>query len=49
MPYEVVVRTSDVKGAGTNANVFIALYGNKGKTEDIYLRNKTDNFERAQV
>ena len=49
IPWEVEVHTSDVKNAGTNANVFMVLYGDKGKTDEIELRNKTDNFERNQV
>lgn len=47
--YECVVTTSDMSGAGTNANVFIALYGADGKSDPVFLRNKTDNFERGQV
>eukprot|EP00794_Sanderia_malayensis_P016965 gene16965-18674_t len=49
IPYEVEVYTGDVRGAGTNANVFIVLYGEQGKSDEFSLRNKTDNFERAQV
>lgn len=41
--------TSDIKGAGTDANVFIQMYGVNGKTDEIKLRNKTDNFEKAAV
>lgn len=48
IPYEVTVWTSDVRGSGTNANVFIQLYGEEGKTEEYQLRNRTDNFEQAQ-
>jgi hypothetical protein len=49
VPYEIVFHTSNVKAAGTDANVFIAVYGDKGKTDEIFLRNKTDNFERGKV
>eukprot|EP00047_Mylnosiga_fluctuans_P014195 m.36272 g.36272 ORF g.36272 m.36272 type:complete len:2392 (+) comp5381_c0_seq2:48-7223(+) len=49
VPYEVQVQTSDVKGAGTDANVYVAVYGDKGKTDEIYLDNKTNNFERGQL
>lgn len=50
IPYEVTVTTGDVSGAGTDANVFIRLYGEDGKkTEEFQLRNRTDNFERAAV
>lgn len=34
--------------AGTDANVFIQMYGEDGKTEEYKLRNRTDNFERGQ-
>ena len=49
IPYEVTVYTGDVRGAGTNANVFLVMYGENGKTDRFDLRNKSDNFERAQV
>lgn len=38
-------------GAGTDANVFINIYGEKGDTGERYLKN-SDNlnkFERGQV
>ena len=41
--------TGDVRGAGTNANVFLVLYGENGKSDQFNLRNKSDNFERAQA
>ena len=44
-----MVTTSDMRGAGTDANVFFVLYGDKGKSEEIKLDNKTDNFERGSV
>ena len=49
VPYEVTVYTGDVRGAGTNANVFLVMYGENGKSDRFDLRNKSDNFERAQV
>lgn len=45
----MVVYTGDVRGAGTNANVVLVLYGENGKSEEFSLRNKSDNFERAHV
>ena len=48
-PWQVVVYTGDVRGAGTNANVFLVLYGESGKSDEFRLRDKSDNFERAQV
>ena len=49
IPYEVTVWTSDVRGAGTDANVFLQMYGENGKTEQCNLRNRTDNFEQGQM
>ncbi|KAK1803300.1 hypothetical protein P4O66_004084 [Electrophorus voltai] len=40
--YEVVTVTGDVKGAGTDANVFVSLYGEYGVTPKVHLASKTD-------
>ncbi|KAK5878421.1 hypothetical protein CesoFtcFv8_023828 [Champsocephalus esox] len=51
--YEVVTVTGDVKGAGTDANVFVTLFGEFGVTPKVHLasksrtafeKNKTDVF-----
>ena len=47
--YNVWVWTSDERGAGTDAKVFITLYGKKGKTDEIQIGNATDNFEQGQL
>uniref|UniRef100_A0A673ZXJ7 Lipoxygenase homology PLAT domains 1 n=1 Tax=Salmo trutta TaxID=8032 RepID=A0A673ZXJ7_SALTR len=47
MNYEITVVTGDVSFAGTNANVFIQLYGDKGKTEVVNLASRSNNYERA--
>lgn len=44
--YEITVVTGDVMFAGTNARVFIQIYGDKGKTEVITLESRSNNFER---
>lgn len=44
--YEITVVTGDVTFAGTNATVFIQIYGDKGKTEIIKLESRSNNFER---
>ncbi|CAD5121003.1 DgyrCDS9547 [Dimorphilus gyrociliatus] len=49
IPHEIKVWTGDKMGGGTDANVFLQMYGESGKTEEIPLRNKTDNFERNQL
>ena len=49
IPYVVTVRTGDKSGAGTDADVFVQLYGPDGKSEEIFLKNRTDNFEQGKV
>ena len=49
IPYEVTVWTGDIRGAGTDANVFLQMYGEYGKSETYQLRNRTDNFEQGQM
>ena len=49
IPYEITVWTGDQGSAGTDANVFIQMYGENGKTEEYHLRNKTDNFEKDHI
>ncbi len=45
----MTVWTGDVRGAGTDANVFLQMYGEYGKSETFQLRNRTDNFEQNQM
>lgn len=48
--YEVIVHTSDRRGAGTDANVYLTIYGEKGKqTPEYRLDNASNNFERGRV
>lgn len=54
VPYEIKVYTSDVFGAGTDADVFIVLYGQKGVcTQQKHLcvnkRERRLYFERGAV
>jgi len=46
--YKIIVFTGKQKGAGTDSNVFINLYGNLGETDGILLDNKKNNFESGQ-
>lgn len=49
IPYEVAVYTGNVFGAGTDAKVFITLYGEKGISPEKELDTKNSNdFERDQ-
>eukprot|EP00798_Chlamydomonas_sp_ICE-L_P018432 gene18432-24908_t len=44
--YNITVYTSDMRGAGTDANVFIEMYGTKGAVGETRLDDKANNFER---
>ncbi len=46
---QVRVRTGDVRGAGTDADVSIILMGSKAQSEEIQLESSADNFERNKV
>uniref|UniRef100_A0A2R8MPB5 Lipoxygenase homology domain-containing protein 1 n=1 Tax=Callithrix jacchus TaxID=9483 RepID=A0A2R8MPB5_CALJA len=45
--YEVEIWTGDVGGAGTSARVYMQIYGEKGKTEVLFLSSRSKVFERA--
>uniref|UniRef100_G1RKM4 Lipoxygenase homology domain-containing protein 1 n=1 Tax=Nomascus leucogenys TaxID=61853 RepID=G1RKM4_NOMLE len=45
--YEVEIWTGDVGGAGTSAQVYMQIYGEKGKTEVLFLSSRSKVFERA--
>ena len=50
LQYKIVVRTGDRPKAGTNANVYVKLYGDNGQCSratklDCFWR---DDFERGQ-
>ena len=49
--YLIKVRTGDVRGAGTDANVYMQLFGNQDDTGIIQLKssNNRNKWERAQV
>lgn len=46
------VKTGDVRGAGTDANVFVQIFGAKGDTGKLQLRsaeNTKNKFERGRT
>lgn len=50
--YRVTVCTGELEGAGTDANVYLCLYGDVGDTGERLLyncRNNTDLFEKGAV
>lgn len=49
--YKIHVKTSDEKGAGTDANVYIRLFGENGDSGDLHLKDSETNkspFENNQ-
>lgn len=49
--YEVYVYTGTMWGAGTDAKVYITIYGESGDTGERWLRksNRLNKFEKGQV
>lgn len=50
--YTVSVRTGDMYGAGTDANVYLTIYGDLGDTGERKLaksENNKNKFERGEV
>eukprot|EP00117_Sycon_ciliatum_P034674 scpid23226/ scgid5488/ Lipoxygenase homology domain-containing protein 1 len=48
--YEITVSTGDVRGGGTDANVFVTLIGERGATPKTQMLNgKSNNFNRSAV
>ena len=41
--YRVTVKTSDVRGAGTDANVYIVFFGQNGDSGDLLLKDSETN------
>ncbi|XVV08190.1 PLAT/LH2 domain-containing protein [Actinoplanes sp. CA-131856] len=47
--YEIVVRTGTESGAGTDADVFLTLYGERGIAHQVQLGDGNDNFEAGAI
>lgn len=47
--YDIEVRTGDVDNAGTDAKVFIQLFGARGSSSERRIDDKHDNFERGRT
>jgi hypothetical protein len=50
--YEITVITGDKRGAGTDSQVYITLFGNNGKqTQKIHLKDSNNHnpFEKSQT
>lgn len=49
MKYKIQVKTGDIRGAGTDANVFLQLFGVNGDTGECKLESSGNNFERSKT
>lgn len=47
--YRIIVRTGDVRGAGTDSDVFFTLHGTRGSTAELELADAANNFERGRT
>ena len=41
--------TGDVQNAGTDAKVFMKVFGANGSTSEIFIDKNTDRFERGKI
>ncbi len=48
LPWEVSVLTSDLRGAGTDANVTLQVHGDEGSSDPIPLGDNITNFEQGE-
>ncbi|XP_058971580.2 lipoxygenase homology domain-containing protein 1 isoform X1 [Pocillopora verrucosa] len=46
--YHMTIKTADVQNAGTDANVYFALHGDKGETPKIALQDESQTFKRFE-
>ena len=44
----MTIKTGDKPNAGTDANVYFALHGNKGETPRIALQDESQTFRRFE-
>ncbi|KAH3761318.1 hypothetical protein Pelo_6863 [Pelomyxa schiedti] len=47
--YTIFVKTGDMRGAGTDSNVYIILHGEKGVSAKNFLDGPGDRFERGRT
>ena len=46
--YNLTIKTGDKPNAGTDANVFFSLHGDKGETPRIGLQDESQTFRRFE-
>ena len=48
-PWSLWIWTTDIANSGTDADISFQIYGTRGKSDEIRLDNKSDNFEQGQL
>ncbi|KAJ6662996.1 hypothetical protein lerEdw1_010817, partial [Lerista edwardsae] len=48
-PWSLWIWTSEMRGAGTDAPIYLQIFGDKGKSDEMKLDNNSDNFEAGQT
>ncbi|KAL2100047.1 hypothetical protein ACEWY4_004441 [Coilia grayii] len=48
-PWSIWIYTSDIKGAGTDAQIYIQVYGEKGKSDVFPMISQSDSFESGYI
>ena len=46
--YTISTHTGDIRGAGTDANVYITLFSKDGNSAEMKLNDSKNNFERKK-
>ena len=47
--YTFLITTTDIRGAGTDADVHVTLHGELGDTPTTVLQSQMEHFERGQT
>ena len=47
IPYQVTIYTGDEKGAGTDCELKMRLFGEQGKTEEIFLEKDEERYTKC--
>ncbi len=49
MEYKISIITGNVRDAGTDANVYLELFGDNGSTGDLKIPAKKEDLERGRT
>jgi len=49
MKYKIILKTGNQQGAGTDADVYLQIFGSKNHSDEIKLQSKLSQFEKNSV